>query len=370
MKEDARLWGVVKEKGWYPYSVNIEVTLACNMRCEHCGSSAGRPRDNELTVEEFGRVFEDLKALGCEEVCLLGGEPFVRPDWFEIAKLADDLDLRIIFITNGYLVDEEIVNKIRSLKNIDRVGVSIDGAGAKTHDGIRRRKGSFERAWKAALMFRDAGIETGVITTVTKRNIKELPDMAKMLVDQDITWQIQMATPEGARFNRDFMLSLEEFYWVAAFISKLRNTLGVRRLPVAGSHDIGYHSQRLTKYAELPYWDGCAAGLYTLGILSDGRVKGCLSMHDDFIEDSVRNRSLIEIWNDPNLFARNRRFSKDMLHGFCRSCPYGETCRAGCANVGYTVTGDTFNNPYCLYRIEQEGMADDITVDLPEGIGI
>jgi len=82
---EPELRGIVKEKGWYPYSVNIELTLACNMRCEHCGSSAGRPRPSELSVEEFDTLFADLKRLGGYEVCLLGGEPFVRPDWYEVA---------------------------------------------------------------------------------------------------------------------------------------------------------------------------------------------------------------------------------------------------------------------------------------------
>ncbi len=368
MKKELR--GIVKENGWYPYSVNVELTLACNMRCEHCGSSAGRPRPNELSVQEFDNLFADLRRLGGYEVCLLGGEPFVRSDWFDVARAADRQGLRLVFITNGYVVDGHLLARLKRLRNLDRIGVSIDGATPGTHDAIRRRPGSFEKAWQAAKMFRDEGIETGVITTVTKHNLAELPKMAEILLDQDMSWQIQMATPEGARFDRSFMLSPREFYWVGAFISKLRNTLPVERLPVAGSHDIGYNSSVLSRYSELPGWDGCAAGLYTLGILSDGRVKGCLSMHDAFIEDSIRNRSLIEIWNDPQLFARNRHFDPQQLTGACKSCPFGATCRAGCANVGFTVTGDTFNNPYCFYRLEKEGKVNDIKVDLPKGLDI
>lgn len=364
------LHGIVREKDWYPYSVNIELTLACNMRCEHCGSSAGRPRPDELNVQEFDTIFADLKRLGGYEVCLLGGEPFVRPDWFDLAQSADTHGLKLVFITNGFAVNKNLVKKCLGLDGLDRVGVSIDGATAKIHDSIRRRPGSFRKAWQAVKLFRDAGVETGIITTVTKHNISELPKMAEMLIDQDITWQIQMATPEGVRFDRGFMLSPQEFYWVGAFISRIRNTIPVNRLPVAGSHDIGYHSRYLSNYSELPDWNGCAAGLYTLGIMSDGRVKGCLSMHDDFIEDNVRNRSLVEIWNDPELFARNRYFDPSQLAGTCKDCIYGNTCRAGCANVGFTVTGNTFENPYCFYRLEKEGLVNDIKIDLPKGFGI
>ena len=365
---EKELRGIVAKKGWYPYSVNIELTLACNMRCEHCGSSAGRPRPDELSVREFDTLFADLKRLGGQEVCLLGGEPFVRQDWFDVAQAADAHGLGLVFISNGFAVDKKLVNKAMGLKGLDRVGISIDGANADIHDAIRRRQGSFDKAWNAVKLFRDAGVETGIITTVTKHNLADLPKMAQMLAGQDITWQIQMATPEGARFDRGFMLSPKEFYWVGAFISRIRNTIPVTRLPVAGSHDIGYNSRVLSRYSELPEWDGCAAGLYTLGILSDGRIKGCLSMHDDFIEDSIRNHGLVDIWNDPKLFARNRYFDVSQLSGPCKGCEFGAKCRAGCANVSYTVTGDTFNNPYCFYHLEKEGIADDIKVDLPKGL--
>lgn len=346
---------MVDEK-YYPYSVNVELTLACNMRCLHCGSSAGKARRDELTRKEYRDIFRGLAGLGCYEVCLLGGEPFVRKDWYAIAESACDEGIKVLFITNGYNFNGRILEKLRRLGALDRVGVSVDGPTAEVHESIRGRRGSFERAWKAAGMIRDAGIETGIITTVSKMNFKHLERMKDMLLGQDFTWQIQTAAPQGNRFDRNFVISVREFYEVGRMVSRWRNSIPIDELPVCGSHDLGYFSEVLTNYSELPEWNGCGAGLYTLGIMSDGQVKGCLSQNDDFIEDHLRSRGIAEIWNDDNLFPRNRKFNTDLLEGDCRGCPHGEVCRAGCSNLSYNITGSTYNNTYCFYRIEKKGI--------------
>lgn len=346
---------MISEK-YYPYSVNIEITLACNMRCLHCGATAGKARKDELTIDEFKKLFKDLKSLSCQEVCLLGGEPFLRKDWYEIAKIATDYGLSVIFITNGYIVNKKIVEKLKKIGKIDRIGVSIDGGEAKIHDKIRGREKGFEKAWEAALKLRDAGFETGVITTVSKLNFSSLEKLKEKIYKENLTWQIQMASPQGERFDKEFVLSLKEFYQLGLMISNWRREIPIEDLPVCGSHDIGYFSSYFSNYSELPNWQGCAAGLYTLGILSNGQVKGCLSQHDNFIEDSIRKRSIIDIWNDENLFLRNRKFNPNLLEGYCKNCNYGEICKGGCSNLSYTITGSLYNNPYCFHSIEQRGI--------------
>ena len=74
-----------------PVSAVWEITLKCNMKCMHCGSSAGKARVNELTTKEALDVCEELYQLGTRLITLLGGEPFLRRDWYEIAKRIRDL---------------------------------------------------------------------------------------------------------------------------------------------------------------------------------------------------------------------------------------------------------------------------------------
>lgn len=334
-----------------PVSVVWETTLKCNMRCIHCGSSAGIKRRRELTTKEGLQLCKDLSRLGTRLISLMGGEPFLRKDWYTLARYIRDLGMNVTIMSNGLLIDEVIVSRLRKLDPY-AVTISLDGATAKTHNHIRRVPTSFERCIESLEMLTEAGLPTTVITTVHKQNFRELPALRDFLLNKGIAWQIQMATPVG-RFPRSLMLSKEEFYSVALFIASTRKHYSVKELPVMGAHNFGYHSKVLPNLMLLP-WIGCQAGLTALGIQSDGGVKGCLSLPDQFVEGNVRDRGIVEIWNDPNSFSYNRGFRREDLENGCRGCRYGRICRGGCLTVSVSLTGKNHGDPYCLRLIEKE----------------
>ncbi len=69
-----------------PVHVVWELTLACDLKCVHCGSRAGHRRPHELDLAECLEVVEALARLGGREVSLIGGEAYLRPDWLEIIR--------------------------------------------------------------------------------------------------------------------------------------------------------------------------------------------------------------------------------------------------------------------------------------------
>ncbi len=334
---------------------NIELTLKCNLRCLHCGSTAGKSRARELSVDTWVQVMAQLAELGCKEVCLLGGEPFLLEGWYNVAKAACDLGMSVVLITNGWLIDPEVMARLKELERLDRIGVSLDGATSKTHDYIRGRAGSFDKALSALFTLRDAGFEVGAITSVSRLNLEELPAMRKMLVDQNITWQLQTVAGHGQRWSEKWNITPQQHYQLAEFISISRRTFGVQSLPIAGSHGVGYNSSRLSDYAELPSWPGCSGGIASLGISSSGRVKPCLSQPDARIIGDLNTEPLTEIWADDGRFARTRGFTLDHLEGFCKSCVHAMVCRGGCPNLPLAKTGSDADNPFCLHRLESEG---------------
>lgn len=331
----------------------LELTLRCNLRCVHCGSSAGGPRRGELTVAEWERVLDDLAALGCRELVLLGGEPLLHPAWERLCVRARERGMAPLLITNGLLLDDDATRRCAAA-GVDRVGVSIDGPTPAVHDAIRGVAGSFDRAWAAVERLRDRGLTCSVITTVSRLNRDGLPALRDRLVGRGLGWQLQTVSPNGERFAAEHVLSPAEFYELARFIADCRANYPLEALPVAGAHDIGYHSGHLRNYAIEPEWTGCLGGTTTVGIQSDGLVKPCLSLPERFAEGNVRERGLPAIWNDPRAFARNRAFRPELLAGGCRGCEHGATCRAGCPDVAWNASGSEFDNPYCLYRIERE----------------
>src|SRR5512133_1189138 len=85
----------------FPFIIGWEFTLKCNLRCLHCGSSAGHPRDNELTTEEALAICEQLPDLLVQEVDFTGGEPFLRPDLPVIANKLKELGINTCILTHG-----------------------------------------------------------------------------------------------------------------------------------------------------------------------------------------------------------------------------------------------------------------------------
>ncbi len=323
-----------------------ELTLACNMNCKHCGSSAGKARKDELSLDECYELCKEFADEGCNLVTLMGGEPFVRKDWNQISWCIKDLGMDLGYVTNALLVPN-IIEDLILLEPLV-VGISLDGV-KETHDSIRI-EGSFDAVIKALDLLEEAGIQITIITTLSKTNFKELRKIKEIIQNRKINWQLQIGLPFG-NFDPALTLSLEEFYASAMFITAEGIKNKFREMPVVGAHCYGYYSHLLPNNKN---WKGCTAGINTVGITSDGSIVGCLSMgNNKFIEGNVRDRSFSDIWNDPNSFAYNRQFTRDNLGENCVNCFYGETCKGGCNSSSLHLTHTFHNNPYCFKQIEE-----------------
>ena len=341
-----------KRPRYTPVTVAWELTLACNMKCMHCGSSAGQTRQKELTTKEALILCDQLQNLKTKMVGLTGGEPLLRKDWFEIGMKIRDLGMDLSILSNGLLINEKTIALFRKL-DMYTVGISFDGGHPQIHDTIRGIPGSFEQCLSSMQMLKDAGLPVSVITTIHKNNLKDLPQIRELIKDKARAWQIQIAVPIG-RFSPDLLLSKEEFYSLALFIAATRKQFSMKKFAVIGAHSIGYHSKILRNTMASPVWNGCQAGITVLGIQSNGDIKGCLSLPDTFIKGNLRDTPIDEIWNHPNAFPENRKFQPQELKNHCKGCKYGKTCKGGCLTASTSVAGETHCDPYCLHHIEKE----------------
>ena len=161
---------MIKDEKFIPGQVVWETTLCCNLKCLHCGSSAGKARLNELTTKEAIQLCKDLAELNTQQVCLMGGEPFLRKDWHIIAKQVKDQNMKLLVISNGYNINKDIISKLVELEP-HSVSTSLDGATAKTHDYIRGVNGSFDKVMEFVSLSKEADLPTTIITTVSKLNL-------------------------------------------------------------------------------------------------------------------------------------------------------------------------------------------------------
>ena len=98
-------------------------------------------------------------------------------------------------------------------------------------------------------------------------------------------------------------------------------------------------------------WVGCPAGRGVLGIQSHGAVKPCLSLPDDQVVGSLREKPLAELWYGETLHSWRRSAARS---GFCATCPHGESCQGGCTAMAMTYAGHRGEDPLCLYCLEQD----------------
>lgn len=135
------------------YSVGHEPTMRCNLRCKMCYQGQTRAqRGEELTTEEVLIVYGKLKGR-VEDIKLVGGEPMVRQDIFELISFWNGAGVGVILQTNCTLISQENISKLKELKNVTDVLTSLDGP-KSVHDAIRGVPGTFERLKESIRLIR------------------------------------------------------------------------------------------------------------------------------------------------------------------------------------------------------------------------
>jgi radical SAM protein with 4Fe4S-binding SPASM domain len=330
----------------FPLILGWELTLACNLRCRHCGSSAGTVRPDELTTSEALALCDELPDLLVQEVDFTGGEPLLRCDWETIAARLVHHSIPVNVLTNGMIIDTKMITRLRKA-GIRGVGISLDGL-EKTHDSIRNHKGSYRHVIQALELFEKAGIPQNVITTVNKQNLVDLAGMHELLGALGTRrWRLQPLLPMGrVKESDNLALGIPDIRALGQFI---RKEILVKR--GTGPEIICSDGLDYVVPEERP-WGGCQAGIISCGVMSDGRVKGCLSLPDEVCEGTIRSRSLWDIWFDPQSFAYTRQFAAEQLGPHCRDCEKQTDCKGGCSSSSYTGSGVFHNDPTCFFRAD------------------
>lgn len=353
---------LISRLGYVPRQAVWELTLRCDMRCLHCGSFAGRARDQELTPEEAQDVARQLIAAGCKRVTLSGGEPTLRKDWDRIAATLCQGGVGVNTISNGWSWSPEHTQRARAA-GMRSVAFSIDGL-EPAHDHVRARAGAYRKVLAAVDDCIAGGLKVAVVTHINARNRQDLPVFRDELAAHGVTmWQLQIGNPQGnMTAHQELVIQPVDLLEIVPVVAAMRRE---KRLPVIYAGDnLGYYGACERDLRDsgdrLCFWVGCRAGCQVLGIEANGNVKGCLSlpssMHarDEFVEGNLRQTPLAQIWSGPDAFAYNRKFDVSQLQGFCRTCRFADICRGGCTWTAFARSGSRFDNPLCFYRVAVE----------------
>jgi len=165
-------------KAWAEQGVHVppfmiaSITNRCNLQCAGCYARAqGRSQETEMSAAKLRDVVAQAHELGVSIIMLAGGEPLVRPEILDITR---DFP-KIIFpmFTNGLLIDETTVKRLKKQKNVVPV-ISLEG---RAQDTDRRRgKGVHERLIEVIEVLGAEGVFLGISLTLTRENFDVATD--------------------------------------------------------------------------------------------------------------------------------------------------------------------------------------------------
>ncbi len=354
---------------WRPNQTVWELTMRCDQSCSHCGSRAADPRSDELSTDELLDVAAALVDIGSRSVTLIGGEAYLHPGMYDVIEFFAEREIHVALQTGGRSLNDRLARRLADA-GISAVSVSVDGP-RDAHDLLRNNPGSFEYAMRALHAVGDLGIRSGVNTQVNELNADRLHELLPDLLATDIeVWRCHLTAPMGRAADRpewilrpwrvvDVLDTLAEIQLDLAAVAKRNGVPLSEVLDLKIGSNLGYygpHEQILRTpiggYAT--HYSGCSAGSTSLGIESDGTIKGCPSLPTaPYQVGNVRDLDLREVWkNSPELgFTREERI--DELWGFCATCDFKEVCQGGCSFMTHTTFGRRGNNPFCYHRVTQ-----------------
>jgi MoaA/NifB/PqqE/SkfB family radical SAM enzyme len=269
-----------------PCIIMWDITHKCNLRCVHCYNYAEAPMKDEFTSDQLFTLGREIVELKVFTVCLTGGEPLLRKEYFDLATLLTENKITVGTVSNGMLITEEIAKKMKE-SGIFVVQISIDGGTAEDHDRIRGVKGSFERAVNAVRNLRAVKFDHILASFIPmKTNIDSFPRLVELCLDLGVeTVRTQPFVPIGRGFDNrtNIQPSQEDYKKFMQIIEEERNRIGKKDYIQYGD-PIGHIRQDI----EFPN--------AFCEILSNGDVK--ISPYLPFTFGNVREKGLRSVWMD------------------------------------------------------------------------
>ena len=303
----------------------FELTLQCNERCFHCGSSCTAERGDELSREEWMGVVDQVKAdfdISRMQLCITGGEPLLNQDFFDIMGYAHAQGFRWGMTSNATLITPEVARRLADA-GMGTISVSIDGL-RETHDRLRGLAGGYDRAMAGICNLIDVGTFNAVqVTTVVNHdNIDQLDALFEIMDGLDIdSWRVINLEPIGRALDHpELMLSRDDYVRLFDFIREKRRA-GYPLL-YGCSHYLG-----LDLEAEVREWYWlCNAGVYTASIMANGDIGACLDIErlPKLVQGNIRTDRLRAVWD-----GRFEQFRSDLSerNAECRTCEHARFCR-------------------------------------------
>lgn len=310
----------------------------CNLRCKHCYQEGYQfqelPFDKlAFIADEICRALKMWKMKG--RISITGGEPFVSSNFYSLLKYLDSKEeiVTINVLTNGTLITEKDVCKLKNIKKLSQIQISLDGASDVIHDDVRG-SGAFAKALAGIRLLVSNNFSVALMFTLMKRNKKDylkVIDLAQQEGVDAVT--IERVTPCGNSSVED-VLSLEDIKHIYTDITVYANTLD-SALVIRRARPLWINTAHCNTKENVNIGGFCPVGLTALAILWDGTILPCRRLEIPI--GNVFNGGIFKAWYESDILWNIR--DKNHLKGKCHGCKNIGYC-GGCRAIAYALTGD------------------------------
>lgn len=316
-----------------PLRGTLDLTYRCNNDCRHCWvrlDPGDSTRQQELTTEEIYDIVKQARALGCREWSISGGEPMLRPDFYEILDYITLNSKTYSLNTNGTLITPKIAQLLQERKGNKMI--ALYGATRETYERVSRVPGSYENAMRGFRLLREAGAHFVVQIIPMKSNYHEYQQMIELAKSLSPYWRI------GAPW----------LYLSAGGDAVKNQEILDERLPAHVAVELDPPDVSV---------DDNGQGGHSCGVVKNGNIfESCIDVRRDFYIDPYGKLTFCSYIREPSLMADLRRMSvqeawdvfipslKDKISGGaehaenCGACERRSDCR-WCAVYGYLEHG-------------------------------
>lgn len=326
-----------------PLALIAELTHRCPLHCVYCSNPTElTARAEELTTEQWSRVFRQAADAGVLQLDLTGGEPLARPDLVDLIKSARAASLYINLITSGLPMDEARLDAL-VIAGLDHLQLSFQSARPETAAEISNTK-THEQKLRVLDWLKTRRVAVTLNFVVHRHNLEQLPQMLA-IAESSCATRIEFAHVQyyGWAFtNREKLLpTREQVSQSVEFLKKAQDRLrGKLRVEYVVPD---YH-------AKFP--KACMGGwgrkLMLITPRGDALPCHAAAVIPGLPFENVKEKPLREVWESSEAFQRFR--GEEWMQAPCKSCDRRGQDFGGCRCQAMLLASDpAATDPVCCF---------------------
>ena len=308
--------------------LQIEPTKICNQKCPMCTQPELKKDEiGHMSFDLFKKIFDQFSHVTTIKLQGLG-EIFTNPDIWQMLEYLKERKVRVLFATNGMLMNDENAKRLIALGDID-VRFSVDTFDKEQYSKFRGSK-AFDRVIANITRFCELRRELGrkslggkwypsaeIRMVYMAENADQLEKLMRFAADvglEQVT-ATYLLEKRHAQEQSDHVhskidgLHKDTTAQIIEDNKKLGRQLGVHLKTLTYSED---HLQKCIWPWDMPY------------ITYDGYVTSCCHMENPktYTFGDLKTQSFEEIWNGEEYRNMRENFLDLTKNINCRYCPY------------------------------------------------